>query len=212
MDSLLPENTSQNVHFSCGLRARSGTELKHRLDLPCTDRGNPRSKSYLANSIKYSKARLLKYNHFYSHLVVEGGAMIFSLMGFLGSAGNCSGKQPKSSYFPQSEKWGKRTQVHSWHPSPWDQAPPKQCKQRLNNKALRTKLLGFISKLCFGNKAQLPFISSARHSSISRNLARCICLAESSFLSEQSVKHRATISSTYLAQGRQRLSSIPRLG
>lgn len=55
-------------------------------------------------------------------------------------------KITKIQLFPTTgtEKWGKRIQVHSWHPSPCDQAPPNQLKKRLNGKAPGTK---FIRKL-----------------------------------------------------------------
>lgn len=132
--------------------------MKHRLDLPRTDCGNPRSKSYLANSMKYYKTRFLKYDHLYFHLVVEGQAMIFP-DGYFGICSKLQWKTTKIQLFPtiRTENWRKRTQVHSWHPSPWDPTPQNQHKQILNDKALGTKLLGFIRKLSFID-AMMSFI------------------------------------------------------
>lgn len=129
MDSLLPENHCNpdtnklscknfpKCSFPCGLRAQSGTKLKYRMDLPWTDCGSPKSKSYLANSIKYYKTRLLKYDHLYSHLVVEGRVMILPLMGFFGICSELQWKTTKIQLFPTTgtEKWGKGTQVLSSH-------------------------------------------------------------------------------------------------
>lgn len=77
---------------------------------------------------------------------MEGWAMVFPLMGFFRICSELQQKITKIQLFPTTgtEKWGKTIQVHSWHPSPCDQAPPNQLKKRLNGKAPGTK---FIRKL-----------------------------------------------------------------
>lgn len=69
--------------------------------------------------------------------------------GYFGICSKLQWKTTQVQLFPTigTEKWGERTQVHSWHPSPWDQAPPNQHKQSLNDKALGSKLLVFVRKL-----------------------------------------------------------------
>lgn len=63
---LIPRAFSRAVRTSPKVHFPEGSQLKHRLHLPWTGHGKARSKSFLANSIKHSKIRLLGCHHLFS--------------------------------------------------------------------------------------------------------------------------------------------------